>query len=515
MRIYHDSMIQTARILALDELAAALARSPGIRCVRLPDPAAVVRGAVLHTPGDPVPEPDALVLCTAPEAGPPDSVAIAIREAAVELTLTQIRDEVAVFAVPDATRWSDAYDRVQWVLGEAFGQVAEDDAYHLADAIATAAGGAVAIEDARRRVVAFSTVAGQVIDEVRRRGILGRQVPDHVERHKWYGRLWRTPGVCEFTDGTESTGRLAIAVRAAGQPLGSIWIIGTRQTLNPDAEEVLERSVDSVAACLAHQDQFAVRSREARAHLLGQLLGPGTNGTELPGPAILVGLARTAEPAEHDLLDERLADVLSLRAHRVSGSGLAAPVDGRVYALFPATDRARLSTYLGDTLARAGSPVRWAAVSDVVEDSAYLPAARRQVDGVLRLRASQSSASQSSASQSKGEAPRLDIVHVHQERRNLLLAELSEAIKDVPMLREGLASQIAEYDRAHGSAYLPTLRAWFETSGDGASAAALLHVHPNTFRYRMSRADSLFGLRLDIADERLLLHVQLRLMDLS
>lgn len=496
-------MIQTSRVLALDELAAALARAPGMRCVKVPDPAAVVRGAVMHTPGDPAPDADLLALCTAPDTELPKCVAIAVREAAVDTIA--VPDDTAVFAVPDSTRWSDAYDRVQWVLGEAFGQVAEHDAFHLADAIATATGGAVAIENAQRRVVAFSTVGGQPIDEVRRRGILGRQVPEHVERQKWYARLWRTPGVCEFTDGTESTGRLAIAVRAAGEPLGSIWIIGTKNSLNPGAEELLQRSVDAVVACLAHQDMFVARSRGGRAQLMGQLLTSQAPDPAypLPGPTVLVGLARAVSPTEDDLQDERLADVLSLRAQRIHGSGLVAPLDGRVYALFPAGELTRLASYLADTVARTGSPVRLAAVSEVVDHAEQLPAARRDVDGVLRLRADQ-------------DRPRgLEVVHVLQERRSLLLADLAEAVRDMPTLRNGMISKIANHDREHGTAYLATLRAWFESAGDGTTAAALLHVHPNTFRYRMTRAGELFDLRLDVADERLLLHLQLRLMDLE
>lgn len=522
-------------MLALDELAAALARVPGIRCVRMPDPGAAVRGVVLHTCGDPAPEAALLVLCASLDGGLPDSTAIAVREAMVARALAEASPRTAIFAIGDTARWSDAYDRVQWVLGEAFGQVAEHDAFHLADAIATSAGGAVTIEDARRRVVAFSTVPGQPIDEVRRQGILGRQVPEHVERQKWYARLWRTDGVCEFNDGTESTGRLAIAVRAAGEPLGSIWVIGTRQTLNAGAAEVLELSVDTVAACLAHQDHFAARSRGARVQLLAALLGPadpagpagqaGSAGqallAELPGPAVLAALARaprSAGPAgqastgrtaggqaEHDLLDERLADVLSLRAHRVHGSGLAAPLDGRVYALFPATERTRLTSYLTDTVQRTGSLVHWAAVSDVVRHADQLPAARRHVDIVLRLRAT------------SGQPPPqvLDVVYVEQERRNLMLAELADAARDVPQVLDGVISTIAAHDQDNGTAYLTTLRAWFECGGDGTAAATLLHVHPNTFRYRMSRAAALFGLRLDVADERLLLHLQLRLRDLE
>jgi DNA-binding PucR family transcriptional regulator len=95
----------------------------------------------------------------------------------------------------------------------------------------------------------------------------------------------------------------------------------------------------------------------------------------------------------------------------------------------------------------------------------------------------------------------------------LLLAEVADAVRELEAIRGGVAATIASYDREHGTAYVPTLRTWFEEGGDVAVAAARLHVHANTFRYRMSRAGTLFGLRLDRADERLLLHLQLRLAD--
>src|SRR5690606_32067857 len=118
---------------------------------------------------------------------------------------------------------------------------------------ATAVGGAVAIEDASRRVVAFSTVPGQPIDDVRRQGILDRNVPEHAERDAWYAQLWRTPGVLEFQAGPESTARLAVAVRAGNETLGSIWVVGSRATLSSDADETIRRAVGVVAACLTHQ----------------------------------------------------------------------------------------------------------------------------------------------------------------------------------------------------------------------------------------------------------------------
>ncbi|GAA4486669.1 PucR family transcriptional regulator [Actinoallomurus oryzae] len=494
-------MTRASRLVPLDELAA-LSRTT-LRRVRIPDPYLPVRGVVLHTVGDPPPEGDLLVLCATPEAGLPGCAGVVVRESAVNAALAHASGSCAVFAVADSARWSDVYDRVRWAVGESFGKLAEHDAFHLADALATALGGAVAIEDARRRVVAFSTVPGQPVDEVRRKGILGRQVPEHVEREKWYARLWRSSGVCEFTDGTESAARLAIAVRAGTEPLGSIWAVGNRQVLCADADDVLTASVDAVAACLMHQDHFADRGRETRAWLLGRLLGSDASELDftLPGPSVLVVLTSDDEVGERELLDTRLADVLSLTAHRFRGVGLAAVLDGRVYGLLPVTERDRLESYLNGVISRVTLPSGRVGVSDPIERADELAVARRRVDRLLTLR----------------HRPRqsgVEIIHASAERDSLVLAELADAVRGLEALRGGVMGRVIAHDGEHGTAYLPTLRAWFETSGDVPAAAARLHIHPNTFRYRMTRAAELFGLRLDRPDERLLLHLQLRLAEL-
>lgn len=498
-------MIETFRGAPVDELVAVLGGA-ALHRVRVPEPAAVIRGAVIHTPGDPAPDPDLLTLCTATDGKLPTCVAIVVRECQVAEALARLPPDTAVFAVPDSARWSDVYDRVQWTLRDSFGQLAVHDAFQLADALAVALGGAVAIEDAGRRVVAFSTIAGQPIDDVRRRGILDRSVPEHVEREAWYAQLWRGTGVAEFASGAESTARLAIAIRAGADLLGSIWVMGTRESLSPGADEILQGSVGVVATCLAHQDHFASRGRETRGQILRQLLGGSVSagqalGYTLPGPTVLIAFSRGEQPGDLELLDARLSDVLSLHAQRFQGFGLAAVIDGRVYALLPAVGRARLNDRLRSVVSRlvprASGVV---AVSSAVERIDHLPRTRRQLDRLIDLR-------------NRRGLVCGDIVHADDERDNLLLAELADTVREVEALRAGAVNAIAEHDREHGTSYMLTLRAWFEANGDVAAAAARLHVHPNTFRYRMTRAGALFGLRLDHPDERLLLHLQMRLRD--
>lgn len=56
-----------------------------------------------------------------------------------------------------------------------------------------------------------------------------------------------------------------------------------------------------------------------------------------------------------------------------------------------------------------------------------------------------------------------------------------------------------------------TVLAYLNAFGDVRAAAAELHVHPNTLRYRIRRAEDLTGLDLSRPDQRLLAMLQLRL----
>ncbi|HEU0132587.1 MAG TPA: helix-turn-helix domain-containing protein [Mycobacteriales bacterium] len=64
-------------------------------------------------------------------------------------------------------------------------------------------------------------------------------------------------------------------------------------------------------------------------------------------------------------------------------------------------------------------------------------------------------------------------------------------------------------DAARGTAYLPTLAAYFDSFGNVVRAAAVLGVHANTFRYRLRRLVEVSGLDLGDPGERLLCRLAL------
>ncbi len=56
---------------------------------------------------------------------------------------------------------------------------------------------------------------------------------------------------------------------------------------------------------------------------------------------------------------------------------------------------------------------------------------------------------------------------------------------------------------------LRTLDAYFSHPGNISQAAREMHVHPNTFRYRLAKVSDLLGVDLDDRDVRLLLEIEL------
>jgi hypothetical protein len=74
----------------------------------------------------------------------------------------------------------------------------------------------------------------------------------------------------------------------------------------------------------------------------------------------------------------------------------------------------------------------------------------------------------------------------------------------------GLLAGLEEHDAARGSELLPTLEAFLSSGGRWAQTASALHVHVNTLRHRLARVEALTGRRLDDPDDRVDLHLALR-----
>lgn len=93
------------------------------------------------------------------------------------------------------------------------------------------------------------------------------------------------------------------------------------------------------------------------------------------------------------------------------------------------------------------------------------------------------------------------------------LSALAHVLATHEELPRRIGPEIRAHDLKHGTTYAFTLLAYLDANGDVAAASHRLSVHPNTIRYRLARAEEIFGFDFADPDERLVLWLRLRLGD--
>lgn len=432
---------------------------------------------------------------------------------------------VALLAAPRDLAWGQLHTLVRTAVTTAGGRsmvgaVPMGDLFALADAVAAMVGGPVTIEDPQSTVLAYSNL-DEAIDEPRRRTILGRRVPrDWVSRLEAAGvfrMLWSTRAVVRYEDPDEPDfrPRLAVAIRAGGDILGSIWVAEVAQPLGPDAEKALLEVADIAALHMIRHRVADDLERRQRSDVLRAAL-EGRMAPELAAPGLgfdphapLTVAAFSIRPSEDSgvaLLAERAARIVALHCEAFRRQAACVAVGSTIYALLPETGgdadgmRHRLRRFAGDLATHArstlGVPV-YGAIGSTVPDLRELPVSRREADRVLQVL----------ARRGEPEAAAVEDVRAH-----TVLLDLREVAHAEPQLLLGKVRELVEYDRRKQSVYVETLRAYLDAFGNIPEAAAAIHVHPNTFRYRLRRLLEVSGIDLDDPDERLVVELQLRLV---
>ncbi|MFF3460144.1 PucR family transcriptional regulator [Streptomyces sp. NPDC002730] len=422
---------------------------------------------------------------------------------------------IAVVDVSDEFPWR----HVDALLAAATGDVrngapgfssadAVGDLFALANAVAAMVGGAITIEDPQQRILAYSNLPGQPIDDVRREVILGRQVPDRYLQA--YRHLYRAQGVVRF--GCAPLPRIAVAVRAGADLLGSIWAVGSSgETFGPEAERALAEAAASAALHLLRVRRATDLERRARSELLRSLLAG-----EPVSPTARLGIERGSmtvlafelpslpgTSVDVDIVGLQVADLVAACAETTARASSCVFEGGIVYALLPLPDEspeASGATTLAKTvLTRAEESLRIrlrVGIGSAVAPFADVPRSRQEADRVLTVLAAGRHSSR--------------LACIEEVRSQAILLELEDTVVHDPLFQFTSVAAILRHDTEKQTQYAKTLLAYLEGFGDIAAAAETLHVHANTFRYRIRRIGDLFGVDLTNADERLLLWLQLR-----
>jgi hypothetical protein len=290
--------------------------------------------------------------------------------------------------------------------------------------------------------------------------------------------------------------------------------------LTPQRAAGLRDAAKLVALHLLRVRAGADVQRRLSTELVGTALEGGVGARDALARLGLIGQRVTvvgaallrAEPAEQSVRAEqvniadqqRFADALAVHLSAVRPGAAVALVGDVAYGMFPATGdpetgEDRAAGIAHDFLDRVGA--RMPAVVAVGPASAEvggIAQSRSAVDRILRVLR-------------QGGAPGrvARAADVQLESLVLELRDLAATRGEGPM--EPIARLIA-YDEHHDAQLVPTLRAWLETFGDVAAAAASQFVHANTFRYRLRRVQDVSGLDLEDPDARFAAMLQLRML---
>ncbi len=391
------------------------------------------------------------------------------------------------------------------------------DLFGLADSVSGLVDAPVTIEDLSSRVLAFS--GHQVTaDAGRHDTILGRQVPASYlqmleERgvFRWLARESKPIYIDPLQDSMH--GRVAVSVRAGSEALGSIWAV-VDQPLDPDRERVFVEAARVVALHLLRLRAEGDLDRRLQVELVRAVLAGGHGAAEAAarlgvgsGPlCVLAVQPLIAEASQQEAACERLRQRLVVHTAALRARAAVAQVGGVVYAIVAGRDAAGghpapVVALTEDFAAQPGEIDAVIGIGRCVEGPADLSRSRADADGALRVLRHEATYQGSSRRVAR-------FADVQVASFLLRLADMAAEEGDVT---SGPLGALLDYDAEHRSGLVDTVAAYLEAFGDVAGAAAAIHIHPNTFRYRLRRASEISGLDLSQPDARFALMLQLRL----
>jgi hypothetical protein len=508
-----------------------------------------VSGVVIHDPLDEprwpprslvfgigVREPDEIARLIE-ECGRRDCAGLVLRApvpAAAHLADSADKAGVAVFGFTQGASWIQLAAMLRSLLGQddvvevgdpTLGGIPSGDLFSLANAIAALLDAPITIEDRNSRVLAFSGRQDEA-DPSRVETILGRQVTPsrarYLKERGIFGRLYRTdePVFIEPNDdvsGDFTVPRVALAVRAGDEILGSIWA-AVRAPLSEERAQTFSDVGKLVALHLLRQRAGADVERRLRADLVGTALEGGPAALDAASqlgignhPVIVLALALANEApgtpathADHAAERQRIADALTMYLTATHHGSAVALIGDIVYGIVPIVGplseaEHRAARLASDFLERTGSGIGAViGIGRVSANTTGLPASREGAMRALRVLRSRRTTRR--------------VASIAEVSIDALLVEVADVAAARGDAVTGPVARLLAYDAKHHMCLIDTLRAWLDAFGDVNAAARAVCVHPNTFRYRLRRLTEIGGFDLGDANTRFSIMLQLRLL---
>lgn len=443
--------------------------------------------------------------------------------------------QVTLLGLPQGATWH----QLTTLLGVALADPADDgmspetiggftsgDLFGLAGAICELIDAPVTIEDRNSNVLAFSDRQDEA-DFIRIETILDRHVPQaysHEDELRGALRAIRQSdrpvflGAIDIADDRESMPRVAVAVRAGDEFLGTVWA-AVRGPLSEEKDQMLLDASRLVALHMLQLRAGADLAQRMQADLVAKALEGGPEaGAALARlglddhPLVVVALvtqkeSRAGVPEEPYALARlaaeslRTASAVALHMSATWSGSVVAHLDGTIYVIVPAGRHERDATNIEMTCSRflqrrVGQTAMYVGIGRVVSVGRELPLSRLDAERAVRVLRSMHS--------------RRSVVLAADVEIESLILELRDLVASTGRVPTGAYARVIEHDRMRKTSMVETLRSWLEAHGDITDAAAASHVHQNTFRYRLKRLAEIGGVDLDDPRERFALDLQLK-----
>ncbi|MEV7132576.1 helix-turn-helix domain-containing protein [Arthrobacter sp. NPDC093128] len=431
---------------------------------------------------------------------------------------------MALFRASDSVPWNQLAEIMDAAVvphrqsGRTLVDIRPGDLFDLANTVAAQAGGAIAIADPDQTILAYSTLPDQPIDETRRSSILRLHVPHSVQTDKDYRRVHAASDALNVATEDPLLRRTAIAIRAGGAVLGSLWLLERAEHHNEDAHRLLREAANVAALHILHKRTTYVSNltrqvdlvrpllfEPERAELAAMRLGISASSIRVAALSVWPADAIAAETLQSRL---RLFDTIRTACAIRLPSAVCGLSDGIVYIVLPQSTEASVQFQRG-------------AILKIVQNARRLLS--RPVLAALGVAAAIDRLAESRVN---AELVLSELVRNVVEGR--IAADSDDVVADDDSLGSRLqlrqivssltasgqlpgthALRIAEYDARHKKSFEETIHAYLGCGGNAIEAAKSLDVHVNTVRYRLSRVEALFGIDLDDPEARLLVWLQL------
>ena len=387
----------------------------------------------------------------------------------------------------------------------------------IVDSLAADIGRDVAVDDRQIRWLVHSPHREEP-DPARMRSILTRRVTDEALQWAFSFGIENADGPVRLPANPElgAAARVCIPLRARDVLLGFMFIVDAEETLGAAELAQAEEAANAAANVLYREQRSRELERERERWLLTHLLrDDGADAEEAAraladegfleaGRVAVLVIRADAQPARCDIALGAALDRLRRLVPARGGLELRQGDHGVFVIALDDASAASPRDLAENLLSLADETVRAEAIDAVtrvgIGGAHPLPAARRS------YRQARDALAVAQRVARFGRVAAWDELGVYRT-----LARFPDDLDDealhpglVLLLRDGAHEQLVE-----------TLEAYLDRAGDVKATAEALNLHRATLYYRLQRIEEITGARLKVGEDRLALHLGLRLSRLT